>query len=61
MTSAYRTRRGYYAERLDDEPRPVKRVQPFPVIQLDREELVVPPREYGTLVESPEPRRLEVA
>lgn len=39
--------------------RPAKRVQPFPVVELTTsEELVVPPREFGTLVESPEPRHL---
>jgi hypothetical protein len=28
-------------------------VQPFPVIETTGQELVVPPREYGTLVERP--------
>ncbi len=37
---------------------PVKVVQPFPTL-IDRpDETIVPPREWGTLVTTPEPQRL---
>lgn len=42
--------------------RPVKVVQPFPTVTVPcLDEIVVPPREWGTLVNTPEPQRLLAA
>lgn len=37
---------------------PVKVVQPFPTLVDKPDQIVVPPREWGTLVNTPEPQRL---
>ena len=41
--------------------RPVKIVQPFPTLVDKPGEIVVPPREWGTLVNTPEPQRILAA
>ena len=43
------------------EPGPVKVVQPVPTLADRPGEIVVPPREWGTLVNTPEPQRILAA
>jgi len=56
----------YLLEELGLEPpqnaEPVKVVQQFPVVWIPRsDEFAVPPREWGSLVTTPEPQRLLAA